>query len=440
MRGRNGTTDRLEQAVRGIWHAPPHGSGRSLVLAVSGGRDSMALLHAAVRAGVPRDGAVVATFDHGTGSAATRAAQLVAREAAALGLPVVIGRAASPGTTEAEWRAARRGFLGDVARRVGGVAVTAHTRDDQVETVLMRVMREAGARGLAGLYAGTDALRPLLAFSRAEVAEYAAAVGARWIDDPTNDSMRFLRNRVRHDLLPALSRVAPDLDERLLHLSRAASGWRERVDDVTSRIARIDADNAHVAIDAAALEHRSAEELAVLWPACAARVGLAMDWRGTQRAAAFTKEGHPGARIPLSGGWEIARKHRTFELRRTQERAPVPSPRPLLPGMQWEDWRFVATPDAPAVSDGWMAWLPDGVALTVRGWRPGDRMRDSKGGLRKVKRFLSDAHVSGARRERWPVVLAGDEIVWIPGIRRSSAAAARSGGPATCYRCELDDR
>src|SRR5213075_2601511 len=100
----------------------------------------MALLHAVARV-APRSVRVVATFDHGTGPAATRASRLVARDAARLGFPVVIGRApAGTRPTEAGWRAARQRFLSDVAIAARAVVATAHTQDDQLETVLMRVL------------------------------------------------------------------------------------------------------------------------------------------------------------------------------------------------------------------------------------------------------------------------------------------------------------
>ena len=146
---------RIESAVRRA------ATGRRLVLAVSGGRDSMVLLHACARV-APRSVQVVATFDHGTGPAASRAATLVAQEGARLGFPVVLGHAATVGASESEWRDARHAFLGDVARRVGGDVTTAHTRDDQLETVVMRILRDSGARGIAGLYATSATVRPLL--------------------------------------------------------------------------------------------------------------------------------------------------------------------------------------------------------------------------------------------------------------------------------------
>ena len=408
------------------------------MLAISGGRDSMALLHAAARV-LPRSGAVVATFDHATGAAATRATRHVANEAARLGFPVVIGHALTRGTSEAHWRAERHAFLHDVSAEFGADVMTAHTRDDQIETVLMRVLRGSGARGLAGLYARGSFLRPLLDQSRDEVAEYARAVGATWIEDPSNASTAFLRNRVRRDILPALTRVDPALDEALLGAARDAASWRDRVDELARRIARPAEHGRSVSVAAADVTTYSRQTLAVLWPAIAATVGLAMDRRGTERAAAFTRDSPAGGRMPLSGGWQIDRTRDRFELRRADDPAGEGA-RSLKPGICWRRWCFASTIGPVDASDQWVALLPDDRLLSVRAWRPGDRMRPAGGTARRVKRFLSDARVSGNSRAEWPVVLAGDEIVWIPGVRRSDAAAVRPGRPGVLYRCELHDR
>ena len=284
----------------------------------------MALLHASARTAHGAV-AVVATFDHGTGRPATRAAALVANEGARLGFPVVVGHAAERGKSEAEWREARRDFLSDLGRRLRADVVTAHTRDDQLETVVMRVLRDAGARGLAALYAPGATMRPLLEFTRSEVGAYAADVGASWVDDPTNDSMRFLRNRVRHDLLPALTQAMPGLGDALLSVARGAASWRETLDGHAASISRVAEDGGAVAVGVASLQAYTPAELAILWPAIAARVGLAMDWRGTERAAAFTNGSRTGNRIQLSGGWEIARTREEFSLRRWRNRRRQPS-------------------------------------------------------------------------------------------------------------------
>jgi tRNA(Ile)-lysidine synthase len=289
-------------------------AGKRLVLAVSGGRDSIAMLHAAAR-GARSSVAIVATFDHGTGRHATDAVRHVKATAAAVGLDCISGRAPSVGKSEEQWRNARREFLANVARFNDAVVATAHTRDDHLETVVMRVLRDAGARGLAGLRAPSDSVRPLLDFTRSELAAYASDVGATWVEDPTNDSPRFFRNRVRRDLLPAIERVRPDFAPRMLRLSEEAARVRQEIDALVSPFVRV-GPGRRVSVAVSALAGYSRSVVATLWPAIAARVGLAMDWRGTERAASFTNTGRTGGRIQVSGGWEIARTRDAFELRR----------------------------------------------------------------------------------------------------------------------------
>ena len=274
----------------------------------------MAMLHAAAR-GARSSVAVVATFDHGTGQHATDAARHVEAAAAALGLDCISGRAPRAGKSEEQWRNARREFLAQVARFNDAVVATAHTRDDHLETVVMRVLRDAGARGLAGLHAPSDSVRPFLDFTRAELAAYASDVGARWVEDPTNESPRYFRNRVRRDLLPAIERIRPDFVPRMLRLSEEAARVRQEIDAFVSPVVRV-GPGRRVSVAVSALAGYSRSVVATLWPAIAARVGLAMDWRGTERAASFTSTGRTGGRIQLSGGWEIARTRDAFELRR----------------------------------------------------------------------------------------------------------------------------
>lgn len=400
----------------------------------------MVLLDAAA-ATIPRERLRVATFDHGTGSAAIAARSLVERSATALGIPCLAERAARALTSEADLRDARWTFLRHVAARERGVVCTAHTADDQVETVLMRVLRGAGARGLAGLYATSDIVRPLLRFTRRDLARYARANGVTWIEDPSNASPRYLRNRLRHDLLPALRRAQPSIDAAILSSAKEAARWRDEVEAFVAQhveLRRVGADGLDVA--AFSLAGRSEAELSILWPAIAARVGLTLDWRGTERLAAFTGSNRVGARVQLSGGWQVVRSRDTFQLRASRHIHPVEEPLALSNMVQWGSWSFrPATSELGA--DSWSAWLPVDRPLTVRPWRAGDAMTDRAGRRpRKVKHLLSDAGVTGHERAGWPVVVAGDQIVWIPGIRRGDAATARSGRPGLAFICEYVNR
>jgi tRNA(Ile)-lysidine synthase len=409
-----------------------------LLLAVSGGLDSMALLHAVSAVDADRI-AAIATFDHGTGPAATAAVALVQREGARLGVSVVVGRleAYERPTVgrEAAWRRARYRFLRAAAAERGAIVVTAHTRDDQVETVLMRELRGSGARGLAALLAPGDVARPLLSVSRSAIARYAAALGLRWVEDPSNAGRTFLRNRVRLDLLPALRRVDPAIDERLVSIGARAAEWRGELDALVDAMdVRFSTDS--LVVNATELRGHARDSLHVLWSALAARIGLALDGRGTRRCAEFTMRGRLGASIPLSDGWTLESGRGTYVLRR----APLPSPHsvklPARGAVEWGAFRFRVASRTESLDD-WSAELPDSATATVREWAPGDRLVATGAlGPRRVKRYLSDAGVVGVDRARWPVVVLGDEVVWIPGVRRSNAATARSGRPGRYYVCE----
>jgi tRNA(Ile)-lysidine synthetase, N-terminal domain/tRNA(Ile)-lysidine synthetase, C-terminal domain len=408
-----------------------------VVLAVSGGVDSMVLLDAAVA--VARVPLLVATFDHGTGNAASQAVELVRRRSAELGVQCVSGRSAAPLCTEEDLRGARWRFLRDAATGFGAAAVvaTAHTEDDQLETVLLRVMRGAGARGLAGLYARGRAVRPLIGVRRCSIETYAAEKTLFWANDPSNESPRFARNRVRHDILPALRRASPSIDADLLRISREAARWRSEVDSyVDSAISvRVLDGGRGLDVNAAAIEVQSVSALAVLWPAIAARAGVRLDHRGIARLAAFTGNARVGQRVQLSGDWEVVRSRDAFQLRAS---AKMGLPAQAIPrvGGQWGDWVF-----RPSLTDGredaWSAWLPVGGQALVREWQAGDSMTSSTGGHPTlVKRLLSKAGVTGYDRDHWPVVVVNDQIVWIPGVRRSDAATARSGRPGLLFVCE----
>jgi tRNA(Ile)-lysidine synthase len=287
------------------------------VLAVSGGLDSMTLLTAASRLPAPtRRNVIVATFDHGTGRAAGRAAALVARYAARNGFVCVSGRAATVGTREEEWRRSRWEFLQDVATRRRASVVTAHTRDDQIETVFIRILRDAGPRGLAGLYADSEIIRPFLDVNRATLASYAKHLHVPFVDDPSNLDRKHLRNRIRLDILPTIIAQKPGFSEELLNLARQAADWRRSLEELAGGVEAEPDTAGGLRISRSSLEGYDAEALRVLWPALAAKANVVMDRRGTQRAAEFTIRGATGGTIQLSGGVEILMRRDHMLLRR----------------------------------------------------------------------------------------------------------------------------
>lgn len=293
-----------------------HVAQRSL-LAVSGGADSMVMASVLLDTSPDRI-AGIATFDHGTGAAAEEAASLVVAWAESHRLPVFIGRASGLARTESSWRQARWSFLHDVAARTSAAVATAHTRDDQVETVFMRLLRGSGVRGLAGLLAPGPILRPMLGQSRTAVRAYATECAVPFLDDPSNDDRGFLRNRVRLELLPILERDEPGFCDWLFALGERAATWR---DDVSAAVDEFwapavqDRVAVHVPRVAARLPDRN--EAALFWPEVAGRVGVALDWRGTARLASFTTKERTGLRMPLSGGVVVRSERRGWTLERT---------------------------------------------------------------------------------------------------------------------------
>ena len=421
-------------------------AGRPLLLAVSGGLDSMALLSAMATV-ARRRVAGVATFDHGTGAAATDAARHVCESAAAAGLQVVMGRMDAECSVregrEATWRAARHRFLGEAAAGLGARVVTAHTEDDQIETVLMRIMRGSGARGLAGLYADGPIVRPFLGLRHAVLEDFLNVAGVAWVEDPSNVSTEFARNRVRRDVLPALRRAAPSFDAGILALAQRASTLRRDVETFVDLVVRPQTvSNERLIVAAGELTGYDRSSLAVLWASLAGRVGLALDRRGTQRVAAFTSTRPRSGSIPLAGGWCLEAGRDVYILQKTPA-SPLPSSRlPVQRGgsLDWGRFRFRVSNSA-VPSSLWTASIAGPEGGMVRSWSAGDRLEPAAGQpRRRVTRYLSDVGLQGADRAGWPVVVAGNNVVWIPGVRRSDAATVRSGRPVRHYVCERIDR
>lgn len=228
---------KVEHAWRGLGTPAP-----GVVVAVSGGPDSVALLHALSSLRNAADGPlVVAHLNHQLRGAESDDDEAFVRElAAARGVAVVCHRLdmaalvrAEGGNLEALARRERYRWLAEVAREQGlRFVVTGHTASDQAETVLHRVLRGTGLEGLRGiaprrrLTDGVELVRPLLEVTRREVLDYLTEVGQPARQDASNEDRRFTRNRIRHELLPLLAReYNPRVEEVLARLARLAEEW-----------------------------------------------------------------------------------------------------------------------------------------------------------------------------------------------------------------------
>src|SRR5213596_2557011 len=217
--------ERVERTIRR--HAMLAG-GECVLVAVSGGADSVALLHVLATL-APAWGLRlhVLHVDHGLRADSARDAEAVRRLGQRLGVPVDVATVTVErrGSLEAAARAARYAALTACADRVGAARIAlGHTADDQAETALMRVLQGAGLRGLAGIPPVRDRIiRPLIECRRADVVAELRRRGLEWVEDPSNADPKFLRNRIRHGLLPWLCEsVSPEIADGLVRVAAAA--------------------------------------------------------------------------------------------------------------------------------------------------------------------------------------------------------------------------
>jgi tRNA(Ile)-lysidine synthase len=416
-----------------------------LVAALSGGADSVALTHALARL-APRLGfrLVAAHFDHGLRPDSPVDADSCAALCAQLGVELRLGSADVRARARNERRgledAARReryAFLGRVVAEEGASALAvAHTRDDQAETLLLRLLRGAGRRGLASMRERRGRLlRPLLGVSRAEVLRYLGERGLSWREDPTNADPAHLRNRVRHELIPLLeARFNPRLRESLV---RTAAVLHDEDAYLESRAARLfrrigRVEPGVVILDRAPLA-RAPRALARLCLRRALRAGGGL--RGVravhvERLLELARaSGSSGRRIPLPGAREASVLFRQLRIGARPAASAGDFAMPLhVPGrVSLPDGRTLVaeTSRGPAVSNGETAVVavPE-EPLTVRTRRPGDRVR-VRGRSVSLKRFLMDRRVAAWARSGLPVVAAGSQVLFVAGQEVDGAKGPR---------------
>jgi len=206
--------------------------GDRVLAAVSGGADSVVLLHVLqdIRGALDLH-LVVGHVDHGLRRDSGEDAAFVEDLARDLGLPFLSRQVccAAPGRSLEEMARERRyEALQEMAREAGASRIaTGHTATDQAETVILRMVRGSGPLGLAAILPATreGVVRPLLCATREEVGAYARERGLRWREDPTNRDSRFLRNRVRVEVMPALRALNPRIDFALAALAEDLAAW-----------------------------------------------------------------------------------------------------------------------------------------------------------------------------------------------------------------------
>ena len=424
-------------------------AGDRVVVGVSGGPDSMALLTVLVelreRLGLAP---WVAHLDHGLRAAASSDARFVAGEAARLGLPATVEArdvAASRRGGESVEAAARRvryAFLGRVAFEAGATAgAVGHTADDQVETIVMGLLRGGALGALRGmpiarpLGPGSAAtlVRPLLELRRRDVLAFLAERGVSFRTDETNADTSLERNAVRRELLPALrERLGEGLDAVVLGLVEPARELSAGVASAASALVASDGRSARLAVERLLGVPRLVRRAAVRL-ACSAVGGPGEVRRRALDAAEGLLSGPSGRSASLGRGLVARREYGALVVCRREARAvaavalAVPG-RVELPGAGlWVSAERVAgPPERLADADRWEEVVDldrVGERLVVRTRRAGDRFAPlGAGGTKKLKAFLIDAHVPRAERERTLVVEGRGGIAWVVGHRLDERA------------------
>jgi tRNA(Ile)-lysidine synthase len=425
-----------------------------LGVGVSGGADSVALLRG-LHERRAELGLVlhVAHLHHGLrGAEADGDFEFVRELAAGLGLQfhearVETAREAKENGESIE-EAARRlryaWFRALMAEAPLDAIATAHTRDDQAETVLGKFLRGAWTEGLAGIAPRFERpegviLRPLLGATRGEVESYLKALGQRWREDSSNQDHAYTRNRIRHELLPLLEGWNPRLREHMAQMAEVAreeeAWWELELGRVAPQMLMTGkpvrgggrASDAGLAIDvtrfwalAPALQRR-------LLRHATQELGVSLDFAGTEALRMLAVAGRAGQRRELANGLRGERTPR--ELRLAVEAggdvgagagAGVPEYACTVPG-QIEGPAFGVRLRVDAATGG-KAGSDRGVTLgqkqaLLRNWRPGDRvMLRHSSGPRKVKEVLERLRVTGSERAIWPVLEVEGRIIWMKGV------------------------
>jgi tRNA(Ile)-lysidine synthase len=398
--------------------------GDRVLVAVSGGADSSALAAAlaALRDGGELSAVSAAHVDHGLRPESALDAEAAERLCRALGLPFVSLRVkVPPGNVQAQARQERYRALRGEARRSGATRIaTGHTRSDQAETVLLRLLRGAGSRGLSGIPPRRGILvRPLIDRSRAEVLGFLADLGLSWREDPTNATPRYARNRVRHQLMPVLERLAPAAERSL---ARAADLLRADERALLARARRL-ASGSDVERDALSAEPEAVRRRVVrlLW-ARVARTPGELTQAHVEAVLSHLRRRRPW-RVSLPGGAEARGRYGRVELVpgagrvRASALAPVSLP---APG-RYELTERRAAVWVSAGNPGLLSW-----PLELRTRRPGDLFRPERGaGGKKLKAWLIDRRIPREERDLLLMVASGPTILAIPelGVRSREAGA-----------------
>jgi tRNA(Ile)-lysidine synthase len=302
-----------------------------------------------------------------------------------------------------------------------GDYAAAHTASDQAETVLYRLAVSPGSRALHGMAPRRGRLvRPLLAVTRSEVRDYLRARGLEWREDPSNADRRFARARVRHDVLDALRELSPAAERTIAETARQLRDEAEVLDAAVAEALTGLGGGPAIALDGLR-EHPPALQRLVLRELA----GRALSRDELDQLLRLGRHGTKS--LDLGGGLRAVAEYGTLRFTRAADAEPPPPVELPVPGhVRFGDWELEARMGGP----GDVTVRDVGDVVTVRAWRDGDRMRPAGlGGSKSLQDLFTDRKVPRALRRTLPVVESDGEIVWVAGVAVGERFAAREGEP-----------
>ncbi|MDR3078077.1 MAG: tRNA lysidine(34) synthetase TilS [Planctomycetota bacterium] len=453
------------------------GRPNRIVAALSGGRDSVVLLHLLRlwRDRLPAPPALSAAhLNHGLrGEAARDDREFCRRLAEKLGLDFACRDADAAGTAREErlnleeaGRLLRHRFFAELSASEPTLILTGHHADDQAETILLHRRRGAHRRGLAGMRelsfppipggAGLRIGRPLLRFTRREITAYAFSQALEWREDASNQDLSLARNRLRHRTLPFLEKLLPGFRERLLARAETLAGEEEELAGLGRELAASrswrEAGGRFFQLDAAAFAHpeRLAYAFRQLWEE---ETGTRLPSEATlSRLAQLAKNETPGQTLTLPGRLRARRELDGIffffpDASDARPAGEIILPRPPFAlraaGLDIQaEWLAISgLPPAADRRDPEVEWLnPVGIRwpLGLRPPRPGERFRPlGAPGSRKIQDMLVDLKIPRRRRLQ-PIVLADEEgPLWLWPCRLAQRARLDGAGPIQALRLSI---
>lgn len=396
-----------------------------LVLAVSGGVDSVVLLDLIAQAH-PKSNITVAHVNHGMRKEAKGDEKFVMELAEKYGLEFVLGNFNLVGKSEAAARKARYDFLEKVRKKTGSKYIlTAHHLDDQAETLILNLARGTGPLNFWGMNnLEGNIFRPLLGIPKVEIENCARQRKLKWVTDSSNNNLKYARNRIRHMIIPELKKINP----KFLSAVKSEVELGQMAATELTSVAKNKEKNIKngKTLDIKELNKQTSflKEL-IVFRFLTEALGRADIYRKNVKEV-LSIINSSGTKKTSIGTFTIEKNYDKIIF--SPKNSPRISETKIEPGKSYKFGRFSlkSTFSAGESSKNNILISPEiAYNLRVRSIRPGDKIK-TRAGTKKISDIFTDAKINLSERKSWPIVTAGNEVVWVPLLQASGKALKKS--------------